>query len=405
MKILNVNNNKVVYHYLPSRLTNIQILTNVGSLAEKPDHYGMAHILEHMMFAGSKNYPNRLDITHTASGIGGKLNAWTGVDCTCYHITTLNEFFEKGFDLLSDMYQNPLFPEEEFAKELNPILSELRRSEDSPEEFLCNRIMPELIGNEAGHPILGTESSIRAASVETMNKFHKRYYGGKNTLISIVGGISEERATDIVASSFKGTDTFETAEIPKAEFNAGEKILHKTGITEAVYLLYYPAVHRFHPDRYKQSLMTYILGGSDNGLLFEQIREILGMSCYGIFASQAYFDSHNLIEVSGGIAPEELDKCHEEVMKQIDKLMNTKIDEQRLNRAKAALRTSVALTAESSAGYNGSISISVLKGMTENPLDRLLDEVEAITTDDVLDIAQRTFNKPSYKAILLPETN
>ena len=404
MKILNVNDTKVVYHYLPSKLTNIQILTNVGSSAEESDHYGMAHILEHTLFMGSKKYPDRLDILRTANDIGGKINAWTGIDTTCYHITVLNDFFKKGFDLLADMYQNPLFPEEEFLKELNPILSEMRRSEDNPEEYLGNRIMPLLIGERSGHPIIGTEETIRSATIDKMRAFRSRYYGGNNVMLSIVGGVSEEKVIKTVSALFTAPPASESPSMPMAEYNVdAELVLHKSGITEAVYLLYYPALIRFHPESYKQSLMTYVLGGNDSGLLFERLREQLGMSTYGIYSSVAHFDTYNLIEVSAGIAPEELDQCHEEVMSQIKFLTDTKIDQKRLDRAKASLRTNIAAAAESSAGYNGAIATYILKGMTENPLDKLLEEINAINVDDILDIAQRTFNTKPCKAILLPE--
>lgn len=403
MKILNINNTKVVYHYLPSKLTNIQILTNVGSASEDKDNWGMAHILEHMFFKGSKKYPGPLDIQTASNDIGGKLNAWTWVDQTVYHITVLNDFFRKGFDILADMYQNPLFPEDEFVKELNPILSEMRRGEDNPDGYLSNRLMPAMIGEDAGHPVIGTEESVRAATVDKIHLFRKRFYGGNNTMISIVGGVSEEDVVAIVSELFTLPLAAEQPRVPKVVYNSGSMSLTKAGITEAVYLLAYPVLDRFHPDRFKQSLMTYILGGNDSGMLHERIREELGMSCYGIFASQVHFDSHSMLEVSTGIDPEQLDQCHDEVMKQINKIMTQKIDDTRLSRAKASLRTSIAAASENSGGYNSAISISILKGATENPLEKLLAGIEETTTADIMDIAQRTFCAEPYKGILLPE--
>ena len=160
MKILDVNGTKVVHHYLPSKLTNIQILTNVGSANEDENHEGYAHILEHNFFKGSVKRPGPMDIQTAANDIGGKINAFTSIDVTNYYISTLNEFFREGFDILADMYQNPLFPEDEFVKELNPILSEMRRYEDDPDSYLSNRMMPVMLGRSAGHPIIGTEESV-----------------------------------------------------------------------------------------------------------------------------------------------------------------------------------------------------------------------------------------------------
>jgi zinc protease len=116
-----------------SYITNIQILTDVGSMAEDQDIQGMAHILEHMFFKGSQKFRGGTAISRAANDIGGKLNAYTTYDHTVFYISVLNDSFEAGFDLLSDMYRNPLFPEDEFKKELNPILSEMREREDDPE--------------------------------------------------------------------------------------------------------------------------------------------------------------------------------------------------------------------------------------------------------------------------------
>lgn len=403
MKILSINNTKVVYHYLPSKLTNIQILTNVGSASESLDIWGMAHILEHMFFKGSKKYPGPLDIQTAANDIGGKLNAWTWIDQTVYHITVLNDFFKQGFDILADMYQHPLFPEEEFAKELNPILSEMRRGEDNPDGYLGSRLMPAMLGDEAGHPVIGVEDTVRAATVEKMHAFRKRFYGGKNTMISVVGGVAEETVVALISELFNLPAASEDPIVPVVNYRAGEMQLSKPGITESVYSLCYPALNRFHPDRYKQMLMTYVLGGNDSGMLHERIREQLGLSCYGIYASQAHFDSHSVLEISTGIAPEQLEQCHEEVVGQIKRISTEMVDEKRLARAKASLRTSIAGASENSSGYNSTISIPILKGMTENPLEKLLAAVEATTVYDIMDLAQRTFCVEPYKGTLLPE--
>lgn len=405
MKILNVNDVKVVYHYLPSKLTNIQILTNVGSASEEKDIHGMAHILEHLFFKGSKKYPGPLDIQTAANDIGGKLNASTWIDQTVYYISVLNDFFKEGFDILSDMYQHPLFPEEEFIKELNPILSEMRRGEDNPAGYLDARLSVAMIGEEAGHPTIGNEDSVRAATVEKMHKFRKRFYGGNNMMISIVGGVSEELVISSIKESFSLPTALENSKIPVVEYKSGELVLHKAGITEAIYSLNYPALNRFHVDRYKQNLMTYVLGGNDSGMLHERIRENLGLSCYGIYSSQMHFDSHNILEISTGIAPEQLDQCHNEVLGQIKRITNDRIDSKRLSRAKAALRTSIAAASENSSGYNNTVSIPILKGEKENPLEKLLAGIEAITVDDIRDIAQKTFSEKPYRGILLPESN
>ncbi|MDH5655907.1 MAG: insulinase family protein, partial [Spirochaetia bacterium] len=365
-----------------SFLTNIQILTSAGSTAEDESIQGMAHILEHMFFKGSKKRPGGTAISRAANDIGGKMNAYTTYDHTVYYITVLNDKFEEGFDILADMYQNPLFPEEEFAKELNPILSEFREREDDPDGFLMERALQAYLG-ENYHPVIGTEKSISSANVEKMHDFKNRFYGGDNTMISVSGGVDESVILKSVEKYFSSPSPKETPKNIEVNYNPGEIILHKKGIQEAYYTLFYPALPYSHEDRYRQDMMNYMLGGNDSSLLFERIREELGMSCYGIYSWSMRHNGFSLLAISCGIAADELDLLHTEVETQIQRISNEKLEKERLERSRASLRTSIAAKSETSAGMNSMISVPVLRGETEDPVQKSLNAIESISLDDI----------------------
>jgi len=355
-----------------------------------------------MFFKGSKKRPGGTSISRAANDIGGKMNAYTTYDHTVYYITVLNDKFEEGFDILADMYQNPLFPEEEFAKELNPILSEYREREDDPDSFLMERALEAYFGKKY-HPVIGTKESIQSATVEKMHQFKNRFYGGENTLISIAGGVEEEKILSSIDKYFVSPPEKEKPVKIEMDYNPGELVLYKKGIQEAYYTLFFPALPYEHPDRYKQDMMNYMLGGNDSALLFETIREELGMSCYGIYSWIMRHEGFSTLAVSCGIAPDELNKLHDEVQNQIQRICNEKIEVDRLERGRASLRTSIAAKSETSAGINSMISVPVLRGETEDPIQKSLNAIESITLDEILEQAQKTFSGPSFKAILLPE--
>ena len=91
LQLFEVKGTRVLYHQNESFLTNIQFLTNIGSAAEDDGLHGMAHILEHMFFKGSRKRPTGNAISRAANDIGGKLNAYTSYDHTVYYISVLNE--------------------------------------------------------------------------------------------------------------------------------------------------------------------------------------------------------------------------------------------------------------------------------------------------------------------------
>lgn len=393
---------RLVFVQNKSYLTNIQILTDVGSSAEDNDIQGMAHILEHMFFKGSQKFKGGTAISRAANDIGGKLNAYTTYDHTVFYISVLNDSFEAGFDLLTDMYRNPLFPEDEFKKELNPILSEMREREDDPESFLLERALAKYLGGNY-HPVIGTESTVKGATVDKMHRFKNRFYGGSNCLIAVVGGVEEKRVFDLVYEKFADMRHGEKAPPPAYSYTSGEITLTKPGIQEAHFNLYFPALGPTDPERYKQDLMSYLLGGNESALLFERIREELGMSCYGVYSYAMRTQGHSLLGISCGIAPDELSQLETEVRGCIARICDSMLEEHRLHRARTSLRTSIASYAETSSGLNGMIGLPVLRGETEHPVERALAQIERITLDDVHQMAQKTFAGPAFKAILLPE--
>lgn len=426
-ELFEVDGVRVLHFQNQSFLTSIQILTDVGSAAEeKPalsggngagksngndasaenraglDERGLAHILEHMFFKGSRKRPGGPSISRAANDIGGKMNAYTAYDHTAYFITVLNDSFEEGFDILADMYRHPLFPPEEFAKELNPILSEYREREDDPENYLVERSLEEFFG--AGyHPIIGTQESIKGATVDMMHAFHKRFYGAEHMLVCVVGGVDQERVSQAVRNHFAGMHAASPAPQRIAEHRPGELHLTRPGIHEAYYSLFFPALPPGHPDRYKQDMMNYLLGGNDSALLFERIREELGMSCYGIYSFTMRHEPYAALGVGCGIAPEELERLHQEVTDQIKLIQDAPLSSDRIERARASLRTSIAARSETSGGMAGMIGVPVLRGERENPVEKALREIEAISAEDILEQARSTFSGPMFYSTLTPE--
>ncbi|MCB1174502.1 MAG: insulinase family protein [Leptospiraceae bacterium] len=402
LDIIDCNGVRLLFLPNQSYLCNIKIMTNAGSASENPDEHGMAHILEHMFFKGSSKYPQGTSISRAANDIGGKLNAYTTYDHTAYYITVLKESFHKGFDILADMYLHPLFSADEFAKELKPILSEFREREDDPDHYLGERAMESFFG-PAYHPVIGSMESIQSATVEGMHAFKKRYYGGSNAFIVVTGNLDRSQLINTVQSYFAQRVTVEAPFHPEVSFQSGSLALQKPGIQEAYYHLFFPALSPDDPERYKQDLMNYLLGGNESALLFESIREEKGMSCYGVYSWLMRNDPFSCLGISCGIAPNELDELHREVMVQIDRIRQSKLQTGQLERAKASLRTSIAARCETSGGLSSLVAVPAMRGHAMNPVQEALQALEEISLDDVLDQAQKTFDAPMFQAVMTPE--
>ena len=399
MKLLEVNNTRLLFHRNQSDVVNIQILTNIGSSVEGPETYGAAHFLEHMFFKGTSTRDAK-KINRDANLIGGKLNAWTWFDQTVYHITALRERLDEAFEIVCDVYQNAVFPADELEKEREVIVSEMRRYDDDPGSYLADRAYAHFCANGIAHPVIGTEQTVRTLSRDTLMTFKERYYGGGNVLISVVGNVDEGAVTAAIERHFASRPAPGTMAIDPTPYQGGDLHLTRTEIQEARYSLLYPALPYPHPDATRQDVMCFVLGGDSSALLFERIREELGL-CYGIYSGTSRFDGFSVLEVATGCAPENLATIHEEAQAIIQRLCEERIDEERLTMVKAALLSGLRMTAETSNGYNRIIAVPILKGETENPYEKKNREIQEVTIDDVRRLAEETFAvEPLYATLV-----
>ena len=111
---------------------------NVGSRDENHSNNGISHVIEHMLFKGTKTRSAK-QIAEEVESCGGYLNAFTSKEHTCYYGRGLEEHIETTFNVLSDMIQNPVFKSTELKREAKVIIDELNDIEDSPEELIFDK--------------------------------------------------------------------------------------------------------------------------------------------------------------------------------------------------------------------------------------------------------------------------
>ncbi len=391
----------VVYVYKPTLMTFVQIATRVGSQIETKDEWGISHILEHLVFKGSKKRPSGKEIVKAYSRIGADVNAYTDYDHTNYHMSMLNSVFEEGIDILVDMFLNPLLKEEDLKKEINPILSEYREKKDDPEDFLIEETFTQFL--EPYHPILGTEENIQNVSIEKIKSFKEKYYKNSNMIITGYGGIKPELFFDKIKYYFSDRKEREYTDIkyPKCQYKQKEIVIKKKNIQQNYFMLVYPAFPYDSKDKYKQNLLNFILGGMDSSLLFTRIRDELGLSCYDIYSEIIRNPSFSVLQIFAGIHSNQIRLLEKEIFTIIDRICNEYIEEENLVRAKNIIKTNIIENIETSRGFSNLLLNSLLHKDHKNPLEEILNQIESITKEDLLETAQKTFNNIYCKGILI----
>ena len=120
-------------------VAEVQIWAGVGSADERPGELGLAHFYEHMLFKGTARRGVG-EVAGEVEGAGGRINAYTSHDVTVYHATLPSRELATGVDVLSDMVRFPAFAPEEIAREIEVVLEEIRRGNDSPSSVLADAV-------------------------------------------------------------------------------------------------------------------------------------------------------------------------------------------------------------------------------------------------------------------------
>ncbi|MBR5468141.1 MAG: insulinase family protein, partial [Firmicutes bacterium] len=279
------NGVKVVLEEIPYvRSVSFGIWVNNGSVNEDKALNGVSHYIEHMMFKGTKNRSAR-QIAEEMDEVGGQINAYTTKEYTCYHTRTLDKHFDIALSVLSDMFLNSRFDENDIKRERNVIVEEINMYDDAPEELVHDIMQAEVWKNDSiGMPILGTVDTISTFDSEKIKAYFKNHYRNDNTVISVVGYFNEDEMLEKLEKAFGGWVTEkreDTIKLP-VEYHTCVKAVEKD--TEQLHIcLAFPSGERDHPKKYAYAVFNAIFGGGMSSMLFQKVREDNGLT-YSIYS-------------------------------------------------------------------------------------------------------------------------
>ncbi|GFP31515.1 M16 family metallopeptidase, partial [Candidatus Hakubella thermalkaliphila] len=258
------------------------------------------------------------------------------------YIKVMDEYFDKGIELLSDIFIHSTFPEEDIEKEKGIIKEEIKLVEDTPDEYIHDLFNQAIWGNDGiGQSILGRRETIKAFTREDLVSHTKKHYGTKGIVISCAGNFETDRLLDALNHNFislrKGS---EPDKEPRPLFNSKIKVYSKE----------LPEVHRCRgvegmpqasKDRYVLFIRNTILGGGVSSRLFQEIREKRGLA-YSVYSYISSYTDTGVLAVYAGTGKKKGSQVIELILKELRGLadMLTDID---VERAKAQLKGNLIL--------------------------------------------------------------
>jgi len=260
-------------------VAEIQLWAHVGSADERVSESGLAHFHEHMLFKGTERRAVG-DVAGDVEGAGGRINAFTSFDVTCYHATLPKEQFEIGVDVLTDALLHSTFVPEEIEREIEVVLEEIRRSEDSPTQVLGQAVLGAcFLRHPYREPILGTRESVSTFTRERVQAFYERWYTPDNLLAVAVGDFDAARLLEQLEAAFEGRPRGRVARSRTAEPVQNERrIVVCARPFERVNMeIAYPGVCLRDPDCAAIDLLAFILGNSESSRLNRHVKEVDGL--------------------------------------------------------------------------------------------------------------------------------
>ncbi len=369
----------------------VGIWVKVGSRFEPPEKNGISHFLEHMFFKGTKKRTAK-DISYEIDSLGGELNAFTSRENTTFYVKVLDEFLEQGLDLLSDIFLNSTFPEDDIEKEKKIIKEEIKMIEDTPDDYvhdLSNRTIWG--GTGLGQSVLGKRETIALFTKEDLLSHIRKYYGTKDIIISCAGNFEYDHMISVLNKDLgnlrRGSEP-EKGDVP--EFNSKVEVFQKD-LSEAHLCLNIKGLNTASKDRYSLYIINTILGAGVSSRLFQEIREKRGLA-YSIYSFVASYLDTGLWGVYAGVSRKKVKEVIDIVMKELFTLKDT-IQEVELQRAKNQLKGNIILGLESTGSRMNNIARQeIYYGRYFSPKE-IMNEIDSVKMEQVRDLCERLIRK------------
>lgn len=371
-----------------------------GARNETPDEHGIAHLLEHMAFKGTRSRSAR-DIAEQIENVGGELNAATSTETTAYYARVLKDHVPLAVDILSDILTDSLFDEDELAREKQVILQEIGAANDTPDDVVFDRFSEIAFRDQTlGRPILGTPETVKAFTSDEIRGYLSRNYTTDRMFVVAAGAVDHDAFVRQVEERYASLPTKASATpvMEPARYTGGEA-RETRDLMDAQVLIGFEGRAYHVRDFYCSQVLANILGGGMSSRLFQEVREFRGL-CYSVYAFHWGFSDTGIFGIHAATGGENLPELVPVIIEELRKASKT-IDQQEIERSRAQIRAQLLMGQESPAARAGQIARQMMLYGRPISNQEMMERLEGITTERLTDLAGRLFfdTVPTLSAI------
>ena len=383
---------------------------NAGTRNEEPGEEGLAHFCEHVTFKGTERR-KAWHILNCLESVGGDLNAYTNKEGTVYYSAILKEHIARAVDLLTDIVFHSVYPQAEIDKEVEVICDEIESYNDSPAELIYDEFENIIFkGSPLGHNILGTAEQVRSFKTEDALRFTRKLYRPDNAIFFAYGDIDFKKLVRLLKKSFLSeerrvkSEKFNSPEA-QTQFNIqhsfeGQTIVMQKNTHQAHVMIGTHAYDVNDSRRMPLYLLNNMLGGPGmNAKLNLALREHNGL-VYTVESTMAAYGDTGIWSIYFGCDEHDVKRCLRLVRKELDKFMLKPLSEAQLKAAKKQIKGQVGVACDNRENFALDFGKSFLHYGWEKNVDRLYEQVDEITAEQIQAVAKELFDKDRLTTLI-----
>jgi predicted Zn-dependent peptidase len=396
------NGVRVISEKMPHvRSVSVGIWLGAGSRRESPEHNGISHFIEHMLFKGTTSRSAE-DIARSVDSIGGNLDAFTAKELVCFNTKVLDQHLSQAFEVLSDLVLHPMFRDEDIEKEKGVILEEIKMEADSP-DYLVHEIFSSNFWKDhpLGKPILGTPQTVKRFDHAMVRDYYTSVYEPSNVVVTAAGNLTHEGLTGLVRQYFESLPPGNPAPPdPVPGTHARIALRNKKSLEQVHLCMGVPSYPLPHEQRFACYVLNTLLGGGMSSRLFQNIRERQGLA-YAVFSELNPYRDTGCHSIYAGTSVESARKVVQSITREFRQLKEERVSDEELRRAKDHLKGSLMLGLESTSSRMSNLARQEMYFGRFFTLDELTESIERVTANGVQHIAQTFFEQKQIALTVL----
>ncbi|OQM74731.1 M16 family metallopeptidase [Manganibacter manganicus] len=369
-----------------------------GARDERDEEHGMAHLLEHMAFKGTRRR-SAFQIASEIEDVGGEINAATSVETTSFYARVLSADVPLAVDMLADILQESLFDPDELSREQHVILQEIGAAHDTPDDIVFDRFTETAFRHQTlGRSILGTPETVKSFTSKQLHDFIERQYGADRMIVVAAGDIRHDDFVREVEARLGGFRAKSTGTTPQYAQYVGGDFRENRDLMDAQIILGFEGRAYHVRDFYCSQVLSMILGGGMSSRLFQEVREKRGL-CYSVYAFHWGFSDTGIFGVHAATGQSGMAELVPVIIRELERAGES-IGQVELDRAHAQYRAGLIMSGENPASRASQIARQLLLFGRPVPKEELMERLAALTVDRLTDLSGRLFStKPTLTAV------